>query len=164
MKVPLLAFLLVAKSLLAGETLDQTIIGKWRVTSIVEDGKARPYPKIGTLHYEYNNDGSLIIQSKGFGELKTPWTARTNSAKNPKEIDHINKDGSITTKGIYRFSDDHTLEILFDRNGPDKPRPSKFGSSQVEGLMILKRVDAKSRNNPAEQGDGGQPATRPESK
>lgn len=110
--------------------------GDWKMVTAKMRGQNAP-PEFLKTKLNVKGDTFTLIRKIGGKIRQSPIRGKLNTAKTPRQIDFIKKDGTVDSVGIYKLDGDK-VSFCFDR----KKRPAKFESpagSQAT-LFVFKRV------------------------
>ena len=117
----------------------ETIIGRWALVSLMQNGEDRTNAGTADLvrHYTFNADGTFRI-TRGDSIVETgTWSQDTSVV--PKGFDHIpNVNGrpGQYVPGIYAIAGD-TLRISIIPPNPERRRPTQFRSALEDRSWLL---------------------------
>ena len=115
----------------------QPLQGKWKLLKLVVGGVDTPIERFD--HLVFDGD-KMIMEIKGEANDNIA-TAKVDDSKSPAKIDLVLKK-AIFNLGIFKIDKDSLTFCIFECDGSEKYRPTKFESPKDSKcvLMVLEKV------------------------
>jgi uncharacterized protein (TIGR03067 family) len=117
---------------------DDAFQGSWSVVKYVDSGKDEDEVTRKQLTIAFKGDAMEVLVA---GKTEETYRFKLDSSKKPRHIDIFEKkEKSDPLQGLYELDGD-TLKICWNKEAPDKGRPTEFNSTDKNKwhLMVLKR-------------------------